>query len=111
MLCQRRLRTVRQMSTEVSILLPARSRVDGPIVLIISDGSCALCLSCLRLLCLLNPEVLVLVRTVINHIHTASSVVTLSSVGLRGFVQSQSGVERCSVGGPAARGDTPHHPS
>ena len=46
--------------------------------------------------CLLIPRVIVLVRAAV--LRTVSPVFKLASVGLRGCVQSQAGVQLCSQG-------------
>ena len=62
-------------------------------------------LSCPLLICLLVPEVIVLVRAAVNHLCTVnhlcsvSSVFTLTSGSLRGWVQSQSTVHMSSLEG------------
>ena len=51
----------------------------------------ASCFSCAWLPCLLVPGVIANVRAAVNHLHTVCSVCKLTSVGLGGYVQFQSG--------------------
>lgn len=51
----------------------------------------------INLTCLIFPKVIVLVRLAGNHLCTMSPVYKLASVGVRGCVQIQSGVQLCSL--------------